>query len=63
MQNVTYDRMSLIFSRCFLRIFLKDVMATGPDFLDSEFDAVTLHKADFLEPKIEYFTLSRIIIY
>jgi len=53
MQNVTYDRKSLNFSRCFLRIFLKDVMAAGPDFLDSEFDASTLHKTDFLEPKIE----------
>jgi hypothetical protein len=27
-------------------MFLKDVMTAVPDFLDSEFDAATLHKTE-----------------
>jgi len=35
-------------------------MTAGPEFLNSGFDAATLHKTDFWELKIEDFTLSKI---
>lgn len=60
MWNVTYDRMSLDLSYCFLRAFSKAAMTAGHDFLDSEFDAVALHEIDFLQPKVEDCTLSQI---